>query len=120
MFKCKKKPGGTEVVFEINWIQCQFSAILKRHCCHNRRNTLYIDSTLCLESHSIHNFSFILLPNIHRHFLRLEFAFSHFQETVGSHLKLPSWKSFHIHVIVIVCPNTEKYVEKKRRSRVFV
>ena len=37
-----------------------------RHCCHcNRRNTLYIDSTWCLKSYSMHNFSFILFRIIH-------------------------------------------------------
>ena len=57
----------------------EFSAILIRHCCHsNRRNTLSIDSTQCLESYSMHNFSFILFRNIHRQFLRLKFAFFHF------------------------------------------
>ena len=42
----KGKLGVTKVVCEINWIKCNFSAILRRHCCYrNRRNTLSVDST---------------------------------------------------------------------------
>ena len=65
----------TKFVLEINWIKCKFVAILKSH------ETLYqlTVSDIC---------SFILLGNIHTvhvHFLRLKFAFSNFQETVGRH-----------------------------------
>ena len=71
------------------FLKCKFSAILIRQCCHsNRRNILSIDGTWCPER-SIHNFSFILLRNIHGHFLRLKLVFfSTFQETVGSHLNM--------------------------------
>ena len=42
----QKISGVTELVCEINWIQCKFSGILTRHSCHrNRRNTLSIDRT---------------------------------------------------------------------------
>ena len=75
-----KKSGVTEVVCEINWIECKFSANLIRHCCHsNRCNTLSIDSTRCLESYSMHSFSFILFRNIHRRFWRLKFV-EHFEK----------------------------------------
>ena len=41
-----KKSGVTEIVYEINWIKCKFSASLIRHCCHsNGRNTVSIDLT---------------------------------------------------------------------------
>ena len=42
-----KKSGVTKLVCEINWIECKCSSILIHHCYHsNRRNTLFIDSTL--------------------------------------------------------------------------
>ena len=90
MFCCQLCCQSTEfflnlLVLKINWIKCKFVATLKHHCCHNNSwNTLSINSISCPERYSMHNFSFILLRNIHAHFLRLKFAFSTFQETVGS------------------------------------
>ena len=50
----------------ISWSNCYHS---------NRRNSLSIDNTWCLESYCMHNFSFILFRNIHRQILRLKFSF---------------------------------------------
>ena len=38
-----------------------------------------IDNSGCLESYSMHNFSFILFRSMNREFLMLKFAFYHFE-----------------------------------------
>ena len=46
--------GITKIVSEIDWIKFSFSAILKRHCCHNNTwNTLSINTIWCPESNTM-------------------------------------------------------------------
>ena len=84
------KSGVTELVCEINWIKCKFSAILMRHCCHsNKRKQLYLSTVL-------NDLKFIQCITLVSFFSEISIGcfwdwnlyFFTFQEIVGIHLNV--------------------------------
>lgn len=57
-----------KLVFEINWVNCKFTVILKHHC-------LSVNSIWFHECYSMHNVIFTRFQNIPACFMRLKLAY---------------------------------------------